>query len=92
MKPFKVVCIEDFNGRKLVSRRKVYCALPVKGEIYTVIEQTCYAEPGYILSELDHNECWVARKFRPVSDCGPAICEWIEETHFKELEYQEAIK
>ena len=88
MKPFKVVCIND----KFI--RPVH---PIKGEIYTVIGlETHHRYKGwYFFAELsvpdgDGIAAYKPSAFRPISDCGPAIAEWIEETHFKELEYQEA--
>jgi hypothetical protein len=44
------------------------------------------------IDPIEGRESFLASEFRPISDCGETICEWIEETHFKEIEYQEALK
>ncbi|HNP08164.1 MAG TPA: hypothetical protein PKN99_11095 [Cyclobacteriaceae bacterium] len=65
---------------------------PIKNEIYTPVN---YEEREGIrcveLAEIP-GYSWPIDGFRPISDCGPAICEWIEETAFKEYQLEEAIK
>lgn len=94
----KVVCIENNWGPYLVIGEKN----PIKGEIYTIRE--FYTSPvsskiGVRLMEIINPitpigiECaFYVKYFRLIEPIGEIIAEYIEQTAFKEYQYQETLK
>lgn len=96
MKPFKVVCVSDTLNRCSRNIPTLFDQI-CKREIYTVIDvvesnYTGTKKQYYILSERRADAGYSSSMFRPVTDCGDAICEYIEDVHFKDFEYQEIFK
>lgn len=88
----RVVCINDNWEHKHTLRswpcEKDIC--DVDG-IVTKGSDTGYYIKGFNEETSDGRIAWDVTQFRPVTDCGNAICEYIEEVHFKKFEYLKAI-
>jgi hypothetical protein len=88
----KVVCVDD--NWKLISGMDRSLPDPIKGEIYTVIRTfDALGIQFYRLKELyPDRKAFGSKHFRPISDCGEVICEWIEDTFIKEEVLKETLK
>lgn len=85
----RLVCLAD--KWKDHDSKEISEAGPKKGEIVTCINEKCYHGTIYLC--LKGYEDWYNKKdFRPIEPIGEVIADYIEQTAFKEYQFEETVK